>query len=377
MRTLKLENRRGVTLVLMAAMLTVLIGSAAFAVDFGRMYLYRTQLHAASDAAALAGVYQILIKDPNSATDTAISFATRHRVGPTSVSLASNDVIPGTWTPGGGFVPSAWNDPNIDAVQVTTRYASSYGFGRILGLSGHTVTAMSQAVMGYVGATTCVRPVAIPYQSLLNQLYDTTATGATTAPGGLDHVLTDADVAALRAAREDKAVSLKLGSDASQGNFYIVDLGPYSHSDQVALVPGPTFGGNNIFSDRFGGDCANSPWSIGPGDWLQGKSGNAAGPTESGFEELCNVSMSGTGTFGCTGASLDKRSIKVAMWSTENDAVCTPNCFQVKMVGVFVVTGFTKSSGGDDGIIGYFSSIPSNGSMSMTPSPIQKIGLVK
>ena len=52
MRTLKLENRRGVTLVLMAFMLTVLIGSAAFAVDFGRMYLYRTQLHAASDAAA-------------------------------------------------------------------------------------------------------------------------------------------------------------------------------------------------------------------------------------------------------------------------------------------------------------------------------------
>jgi hypothetical protein len=86
--------------------------------------------------------------------------------------------------------------------------------------------------------------------------------------------------------------------------------------------------------------------------------------------------MSGPGVYGCA-APLDDRSIKVAMWATENDAVCTPKCFQVKMLGVFVVTGFQKSASGDDGIIGYFSSIPSNGSMSMTPSPIRKIGLVK
>ena len=65
------------------------------------------------------------------------------------------------------------------------------------------------------------------------------------------------------------------------------------------------------------------------------------------------------------------------MWATENDGVCTPRCFQVKIVGVFVVTGFTKSPSGDDGIIGYFSAIASSGTLSATPTPIQKIALVK
>lgn len=376
----KLENRRGVTLVLMVFMLTVLIGSAAFVVDFGRMYLYRTQLHSASDAGALAGIYQVLLKAPLTATDSAQSVANRQAVGPTMVSLAAGDVIPGTWLPDRNpqFVPTTWTDPGLDAVEVTTRYTSDFGFGKIFGLTNHQVTATSQAVMGYVGATTCVRPVAIPYQALLNQIYPPDpVTGAPTM--GVDHDLNDWDVQQLKDAGPEKAVSLKLGTDATQGNFYIVNLGPYSHADQVPLSPSPNFGGMNVFTDRFGGDCSHSPWTIGPGDWLQGKTGNADGPTASGFQELCGVSVQGPGTYQCTNpSSPDDVKIKIAMWATENDAVCTPRCFQVRLIGVFVVTGYTKSATGtDDGIAGYFSSIPSSGTLSMTPSPIQKIGLVK
>jgi hypothetical protein len=373
----KLKNRRGVTLVLMAFMLTALIGSAAFAVDFGRMYLYRTQLSAGSDAAALAGVYQVLKKKllPDSAVALAQDFAARHSVGTGPIALAASDVLPGNWTQATGFQSRNWLDSDVNAVQVVTHYTATYGFGKVLGLSTHVVTDTAQAVMGYVGATTCIRPVAIPYQSLLNQIYGVDALGNPNMP--VTHDLTAADVDALRAAGPAMAVQLKLGSDATQGNFYILQLGPYAHSDQVALSPSPNFGGNNIFADRFGGNCSNSPWTIGPGDWLQGKTGDANGPTEAGVQELCGISITSNGTYAC-GGSIEARSIKVAMWANENDGVCSPRCFQVKYAGVFVVTQYTKSPGTTpDGIWGYFSSMPSNGSLTTTPGPVQKIGLVK
>ena len=61
MRTVKRRrlNRRGFTLVVMMLMMTVFIGSAAFATDFAKMYLIRGQLQAAADAGALAGIYLV------------------------------------------------------------------------------------------------------------------------------------------------------------------------------------------------------------------------------------------------------------------------------------------------------------------------------
>ena len=47
-------NRRGFTLVVMMLMMTIFIGSAAFATDFAKMYLIRGQLQATADATALA-----------------------------------------------------------------------------------------------------------------------------------------------------------------------------------------------------------------------------------------------------------------------------------------------------------------------------------
>jgi Flp pilus assembly protein TadG len=360
----------------MAFMLTVLIGSAAFAVDFGRMYLYRTQLHSASDAAALAGAFQVLKKVATTAPDSAVAIANRHAVGTGNVSLAVADVIPGHWALGSGFAARAdFSVGDVNAVQVTTRYTGNYGFGKILGLTSHDVTATSQAVMEYVGATNCIRPVSIPYQSLLNQIYGVDGSGNPIMP--VTHDLTNADVDSLRAAGPAAAVQLKLGDESTQGNFYLLQLGPYAHADQVAITPGPNWGGQNVFADRFGGGCSNSPWSIGPGDWLQGKTGNAGGPTSAGFDELCGGNSNGNGFHTC-GASLAARSIKVAMWATENDGICTPRCFQVKYVGVFVVTGYSKTPGNAaDGIWGYFTTLATTGSFSVNPSPVQKIGLVK
>jgi len=50
------RSRRGAVVVLMAVLLTVLLGMIAFAVDVGYMLTARTELQCAADAAALAGV---------------------------------------------------------------------------------------------------------------------------------------------------------------------------------------------------------------------------------------------------------------------------------------------------------------------------------
>jgi Flp pilus assembly protein TadG len=386
----RLKNRRGVTLVLMAFMFTMLIGAAAVAIDFGRMRMYRTQLSTASDAAALAAVWHVLYKSTplhDSAVTAAQYYALQHRVGPDADTLNDGDVTPGVWTlqntcpsrtAADCFAASAdWTDPNINAVRVVSRTRSpatqNYIFGQLFGINSHTVRDTAVAVMGYVGVTTCVRPIALPYQMLLNQIYGTDASGNPNQTFLSHPNLTDADVQALQAAGPAMAVQLKLGNDATQGNFYILQMGPYAHSDGIPLSPSPNFGGNNIFTDRFGGDCANSPWAIGPGDWLEGKTGDANGPTESGYQELCNTTINSNGFYPCSPPD----SIKIAVWGNENDAMCTPRCFQTLFVGIFVVTGYTKSPGtAPDGVWGYFAAMPSEGSLTNVPTPIKKLQLI-
>lgn len=377
----KLKNRRGVTLVLTAFMVTVLIGAAAFAVDFGRMYMYRSQLSSAADAAALAGIWQVLHQEPlpDSAVNQAKYYASRHLVGTDTVTLDDADITPGSWPiPSGPFTALTWTDSSVNAIRVVTRTRTAatqnYTFGRVLGFTSHTVLDTAIAVWSYVGITTCVRPVAIPYQSLLNQLYPVDSSGNPTMP--VTHDLTADDVIRLQNAGPADAVPLKLGSDATSGNFYLVNLGPYADPSGTLFTPGPSVAGLPVFTDQFGGNCSNSPWSLGPNYWLQGRTGNADGPTQSGFEQLCGTNIQGNGTFTCD-APLAQREIKIALWANEDDSFCTPRCFQVKMVGVFVVISYTKSATGTDGITGYFSSIPTSGSFTNVPTPITKTGLVK
>ena len=53
---IKLSNRKGFTLILSALLIFVFIGAAVMAVDVGHMQVRRADVHAASDAAALAAM---------------------------------------------------------------------------------------------------------------------------------------------------------------------------------------------------------------------------------------------------------------------------------------------------------------------------------
>lgn len=69
-----LQNENGQSLVLMALVLTVMIGMAALVIDVGFMYLTKSQLQKAADAACMAGA-QELPGDPDAAESVARSYA--------------------------------------------------------------------------------------------------------------------------------------------------------------------------------------------------------------------------------------------------------------------------------------------------------------
>jgi Flp pilus assembly protein TadG len=373
----RLKNRRGFTLILTVLMMAVMIGAAAFAVDFSRMTLFRAQLQTATDGAALSAAIRIRdgdLSNPNAIIDTATNYGNRHPVENTTVTVNPGNVILGNWTPGGGFVTPA---TDTTAVRVSASYNANYGFGRFFGLTSHTVNAVSEAAVGHVGATTCIRPVAVPYQALLDQIYPPAGT-----KDAASYNLTESDIDLLKAATSASAALLKAGDAAdspTSGSFYLMQMGPYMYSNGTIASPGPDWGGGGLnggFPLRFGGNCSNSPWTVGPGDWLMGKQGNASGPTQSGFEQLCGITISGNGDFTCP-APIENRSIKVAMWSVADAGVCSPRCFKVKYVGVWVVTAYRKSPSTGDGIFGYFSAMPSDGSFTTVPGPLEKIALVR
>jgi len=369
------HERRGFTLVLMTFMITVLIGAAALAVDAGQMYRYRAQIHAGADAAALAGVFQMTAIDSSHTVDTTVSYAGRHLVGTSAVSLASSDVIPGTWTPAGGFVADATNafGNGDNAVKVTTRYTANYTFARIFGFNTKALTATSVAYQGFASGSTCTRPWAVPYQLLLNALYpNPPLKDATT------YNLTTTDVANLSAMTTSNNVSLKIGDNTSgivNGNFYGVELPPIVYADGTLGTP---WSGGNNYRTAEGETCAalaaqmgSNPY-VSVGDWLAPENGNMQGPTQQGFQDLCGLN-------GNNYVCANPVRVVVALWDTYGNAPgassgCGGKCFHVKYLGVFYVTQYNTST---NAVVGYFQTMANSGSLSTTPSPIKMFALVQ
>jgi Flp pilus assembly protein TadG len=385
MKPIKLANRRGMTLILIAFMMTIMIGLSAFVVDFGRMYLFRSQLHSAADGAALAGVFRMSQTHTTDAQDTAVSYGTRASVANAAVGLAAADVQSGKWN-GTTFTSAStlgvtpWTNGTLNAVQVTTRYTGSFIFGRFFGMTNRALSATAVAVNGSVGAATCARPWASPYQLLLNQLaavYGGPVQDATT------YVLTDTDIAHLAALTAANNTTLKVGSQngtwtPTSGNFYGVKLPPIVYAN--GTVGNPWNGGND-YRDGIGDTCAQvtaaftaqgeSPY-VSVGDWLQPENGNMIGPTKQGLQTLCGLSGS---NYTCSPAVR----VTVAMWDTfgaapGNPSGCGGKCFHVKYMGVFYVTGYDTVN---DAITGYFSTMNNAGPFSPSPGPIEMRALVK
>jgi hypothetical protein len=348
---------------MVSLLLVILVGVTAIAIDFGRMYLFRTQLHTSSDAAAMAGALRVLAGDATGAVDTSVAYGTSHQVDQSWAAMTHADVVPGTWdwqtstfTPAPGL---SWTSSAVNAVQATARYNAPFTFGRIFGYASRARQATSIAAVGSVGATDCVRPFAIPYAVLLEVLYPGAAPPVT-------YDLTVADVARLRTLTIANEILLKVGDSGQSpvpGNFYAVRLPPVQYANGES---GDPWHGANSYRNAIGASCDQLPYVVGVGDWLQAEQGNMVGPTRDGVATLCGVA--GGQSFRCS----PPVAVKIAIWDVASRSIAPHYSFRVKYVGAFFVTGFSK-----DGVTGYFQSIASTGSFTPEPGPLSKVALVR
>lgn len=355
------SGRRGGVLPFLIVLMTVCLGMAAFALDFSRMYLIRAQLQIAADAGALAGAQRVLVGKTSSGFDTATLYARNNLTEKVSPDVAAADVLLGTWKNGTFTSSGSWMDANANAVQVTARRTAGYIFGRIFNQTTRALSATSVAVVGSVGSMSCVRPFAIPYESLLEVLYPSKTPDVT-------YDLSASDIVRLAALTEDDEIELKVGSSAKSpvsGNFYAVREGPVQYANGTE---GDPWSGANNYRDAIGADCSSLTPVVGVGDWLQAEQGNMQGPTRQGLADLCGVNGNPQ-SFKCT----PEVKVYIPIWDIADKSVSSPNAFRVKYMGGFMVTGYSKN----DGISGYFSSMAGPGGFTSQPGPIKKIALVK
>ncbi|MBW2187823.1 MAG: hypothetical protein JRG71_16030 [Deltaproteobacteria bacterium] len=158
-----LTNSRGATLVLVAILMTVLIGFAALAIDIGYVATTRNELQNISDAAALAAAGKLgeiymnngsysHVSDHTKITGIAQEVGTANQAAGLPIDIAVDDIHMGSWSSGAGFTD---NTVDPDAVRVTVRRDDSLNgniatfFARVFGKD--SVAVMADAVAALTG----------------------------------------------------------------------------------------------------------------------------------------------------------------------------------------------------------------------------------
>ena len=167
------RHQRGVSIVLLAVGLFMLLAFTALAVDGSNLYVARNELHNAADAGSLAGARMLYTADGSSvnpdanqiATDAAMANNSQNETVEVLSALRGHwSFATRTFTPNDSLDPPDLTqstvdldlDPNfINAVEVVTARQQSQVeafFGRIFGFEGYDVTARSVAYIGFAGS---------------------------------------------------------------------------------------------------------------------------------------------------------------------------------------------------------------------------------
>jgi Flp pilus assembly protein TadG len=159
-------RRRGAVLVMATAMMAGLMVVTAIAVDLSRLFVLRTELQTAADAAALAAARQ-LVDDPTRAAGQAVSLA--HGNSTLAGTPGIDSVRFGMWRRSTRtFVPG--NPITADAVQVTVGRSTSYLLARFFSTESVRVTARAVAWAGAPAMRTCVIPLFILHHDYMEAL---------------------------------------------------------------------------------------------------------------------------------------------------------------------------------------------------------------
>lgn len=273
---LKLRNRKGAMLVLGALLFMGLMVMAVLAVDFSRTVEQSAAIHTAADAGAHSGAVQLLVKR-STAVDSAIT-------------VASSNMPPGAATPTAEY--GRWNDSSkvfaisdsveANAIRVVTQRNTKYLIGGLFNILPATMRRMSIAwATAPVIATGCIRPWALPYDSLLAKLGITNP----------NHQLTDADITNLRnLTPAQRRIRLKLGdlsggATSQPGNYNAIVIPSFwIASTQSYRVPRPQTGANEYRTNIETETCGPL---TGVGDSIDTEPGNMPGPTITATDVLC------------------------------------------------------------------------------------------
>jgi Flp pilus assembly protein TadG len=193
----RLGNQKGVTIILVAICLVVLIGFAAIAVDLAYLYIVKGELQNAADSGALAGA-QVLYNNAGTSVNAGanvvalnyvnLNYSEQASVQVQSVERGHWSFATRTFTPNDSTAPvSLWNatsaelDANTDfinAVRVITTRKIVPGtgmpeepfFARIWGTPGTAIQAVAVAYIGFAGTAESFKfdlPIAICKEALL------------------------------------------------------------------------------------------------------------------------------------------------------------------------------------------------------------------
>lgn len=179
------SRERGVTLVVVAIMLVVLIGFAALVIDIGKLYKTRSELQNAADSAALAGASGLRgdAAGIEEARVRAKDFAELHLADLTDVDLDDADIVFGDWDDTTQTFTPLGSEPGdpamVDAIRVITRREAGTGnavvfhLARVLGMNDGDVRADAIAISGGPRAE-CGFPMVVADCSLRAALEDGT-----------------------------------------------------------------------------------------------------------------------------------------------------------------------------------------------------------
>jgi len=355
--------RRGATLVLVAMLMSVLIGMTALAVDLSRLYVMRGQLRAAADAGALAGAVELSHQRLDSLRGAAAGYALSNRVGGAEPAVAEGDVQVGIWDfDARSFTPVAppdWPSQPVNAVRVVTRHSASLTFGRIFDLDDRELGASATAAVGYVADASCVKPWALDYGDLVDAL--TGGRGAAT--GALD----PADINAIALADAGARRSSRFAIDATV---------------QPLRLDGG-YGGYGGYGSRYAQNITGcSARDIEPGDLVAGETDAAAAgelATRTALWRFCDANggasgYEGSASFSCRG----EPKVKVVLWNwrqvTRRRGTITSITYRVKYVGVVRIAGY---GGAPARLRGYFSTMAARGAFTTDATPLTRVVLVR
>lgn len=307
----RLQNRRGVTLVLVAIMFTVLIGFVAMALDFGRMYSFKAELRRLTDAVALSAAKDASLGRTESQAElNAFLIKPANTVeNNTGTALGVEDITAVNWNfATGAQTAGTWGTAN--AVQVAGHYTANWTLARVFGSNNRLLNDTSVAAFGSLSESKCLMPFAIPYAALLQAIGE--AAG---------HVLTADDIEELAANQTPFQFKEK---DPAGGN-------PPGSFGWIDVVGGNGQSANKVRS-ALNRNCTSTGYGV--GDDVPALTGNLGGSVQTELAALCGGTATGNGSNYVMTCNPNSAPVMVGLYSSSagNGANAT---YRISTIGAF------------------------------------------